>query len=221
MAADASTRAVVLRAKGRHFCAGGNIADFASAVDRLGDLLDQHIPPLHSAIHRLATLGVPVVSALNGPIGGGGIGLALCADVVIAAESLKLRGGYSAIGLTPDAGGSWFLTRRVGAARAKEIFFTNEVLTAQQCLALGIVSQVVPDDALDARAQALARSLAQGARGALARIKTLVDSVSCHTLLEHLQLEHRFMVESGQTPDAREGVTAFAQRRPPVFGAPT
>jgi len=220
VAADPRVRAVLLRAEGRQFCAGGNIADFVAAVAELPQLLDQHIPPLHAAIYQLATLPVPVVSALNGPIGGGGIGLALCADVVIAAESMKLRGGYSAIGLTPDAGGSWFLTQRVGAARAKEIFFTNEVLTAQQCLAAGVVSQVVADDALAARAVALVTALARGARGSLARIKSLVDSAQRDTLHEHLQLEHREMVASAGTADAREGVTAFAQKRPPRFESP-
>ena len=218
VAADRSVRAVLLQARGRQFCAGGNIADFVSGLDDLPGLLDRHIPPLHDAIHRLATLPVPVVSALNGPIGGGGIGLALCADIVIAAESMKLRGGYSAIGLTPDAGGSWFLARRVGAARSKEIFFTNEALTAAQCLAIGAVSQVVPDAELAARANALVDALARGASGSLARIKALVDGAEQRSLREHLAQEHRCMVESGATADAREGVVAFREKRAPRFG---
>ena len=218
VAADASIRAVLLQCSGKQFCAGGNIADFVSAGGDLSGLLDRHIPPLHDAIHQLATLPVPVVAALNGPIGGGGIGLALCADIVIASESMKLRGGYSAIGLTPDAGGSWLLTGRVGAARAKEIFFTNEALSASQCLALGIVSQVVPDADLATRATALVESLARGATVSFARIKTLVDGADQRSLREHLALEHRFMVESGRTADAAEGVAAFGQKRAPVFG---
>lgn len=218
VAADASVRAVLLQGTGKQFCAGGNIADFVSAGGDLSSLLDRHIPPLHEAIHQLATLPVPVVAALNGPVGGGGIGVALCADIVIAAESMKLRGGYSAIGLTPDAGGSWLLTRRVGAARAKEIFFTNEALSAERCLALGIVSQVVPDAELAARATALVESLACGAAGSFARIKTLVDGAGERSLREHLALEHRLMVEVGGTADAAEGVAAFGQKRLPVFG---
>ncbi|MEJ8851131.1 enoyl-CoA hydratase-related protein [Variovorax rhizosphaerae] len=219
VANDASLRAVLLQARGRQFCAGGDIGGFVHARDRLSEMLDQHIPPIHRAIHRLATLPVPVVSALNGPIGGGGIGLALSADIVLAAESMKLRGGYSAIGLTPDVGGSWFLARRVGAARAKEIFFTNTPLSAQQCLQLGVVSQVHPDAELESKAHALVLSLARGATGSLGRIKNLVDGASERSLEEHLALEHRYMVESGATADAAEGVTAFIEKRAPIFGA--
>ena len=215
---DQSLRAVLLQARGRHFCAGGDIGDFVDSIDDLGGLLDIHIPPLHRTMLRLATLPVPVVSALNGPIGGGGIGLALCADIVLAAESMKLRGGYSAIGLTPDVGSSWFLARRAGEARAKEILFTNEPLSAQQCLQFGIVSQVLPEGELEAHATALVTSLARGATGSMARIKALVDGASQRTLAQQLDLEHRYMVESGRTADAIEGVTAFSEKRAPVFG---
>jgi 2-(1,2-epoxy-1,2-dihydrophenyl)acetyl-CoA isomerase len=218
VAEDATVKAVLLQAEGSHFCAGGDIGDFVRARNDIGALLDAHIPALHRAIERLATLPVPVVSALNGPIGGGGIGLALSADIVIAAESMKLRGGYSAIGLTPDAGASWFLTRRVGVARAKEIFFTNEALSAQRCLAWGIVSAVWPDAELGVRAAALVASLARGATGALGRAKRLVDDAPLHSLAEHLDHEHRAMVASGRTADAIEGVTAFTEKRAPVFG---
>lgn len=220
VAQDRSVRAVLLQARGRQFCGGGDITDFANALDELGDLLDRHIPPLHKAIHQLASLPVPVISALNGPIGGGGIGLALCADIAIAAESMKLRGGYSAIGLTPDAGSSWFLTRRIGAARTKEIFFTNEPLSARECLALGIVSRVCPDDQLAQQAFALVASLARGATGSLARIKLLADGAAERSLLEQLNLEHCCMVESGRSAEAIEGVTAFIQKRAPRFTGP-
>ncbi len=220
VAQDKSVRAVLLQARGRQFCGGGNIGDFASTPEQLGDLLERGIPPLHRTIHRLATLPLPVISALNGPIGGGGIGLALCADIVLAAESMKLRGGYSAIGLTPDVGASWFLARRVGAARCKEVFFTNEALSARECLALGIVSKVYPDAELAERALALAASLARGAAGSLARIKLLADGAHSRTLAEQLELEQRFMVESGRSADSAEGVRAFMQKRAPRFTDP-
>ena len=207
LARDPGLRAVLLRARGKVFCGGGDIGDFVQSLDDLAGLLDRHIPPIHRAIHQLATLPVPVVSALNGPIGGGGIGLALCADLVLAAESMKLRGGYTAIGLTPDVGASWFLTRRVGAAKAKELFFTNQALSARECLALGAVSQVWPDEELDARALALVESLGRGATSALARTKLLVDGAAGRSLEQHMALEHRFMVESGKT-----------QKRAPNFG---
>lgn len=213
----AGLRAVLLQAHGPHFCGGGDIGDFVRARGDIGALLDAHIPPLHAAIARLAALPVPMVSAVQGPVGGGGIGLALCADIVLAAESMKLRGGYTAIGLTPDAGASWLLARRAGTARAKEIFLTNQPVSAQRCLEWGIVSAVWPDAELADRAQALVAQLARGATAALGRAKQLVDSAPLHTLAEHLEHEHRAMVASGRTADAVEGVTAFAEKRAPDF----
>lgn len=219
LAADPSLRAVLLQATGRHFCAGGDIEAFWKAGSDLPGLLERGIPPLHDAILTLAMLPVPVVSALNGPVGGGGIGLALCADIVIAAQSMKLRGGYSAIGLTPDFGTSWFLSRLVGPMRAKQILFTNEPLSAQECLALGLVTQVVPDHALPETARRLVASLAASATGSLARIKSLVDGASLRSLREQVDLECRYMVESGGSVDAAEGARAFVEKRAPHFGA--
>ncbi len=218
IAADRSVRAVLLQARGRQFCGGGDIKEFVGCIDDLARKIDANIPPVHRMLHRLATLPVPVVSALNGPIGGAGIGLALSADIVLAAESMKLRGGYSAIGLTPDVGSSWLLARRAGEARAKEIFFTNEVLSARDCLQFGIVSRVVADSELDSSANTLAAALAKGATGALTRIKLLVDGAARRTLEEQLDLEHLHMVEASRSADAIEGVMAFSQKRRAVFG---
>jgi 2-(1,2-epoxy-1,2-dihydrophenyl)acetyl-CoA isomerase len=217
VAGDHSLRAVLLQGTGKHFCAGGDIADFAAAGKDLPPFLDRHIPPLHAAMHTLASLPVPVVSAVNGPIGGGGIGLALCADIVLAAESMKLRGGYSAIGLTPDVGSSWFLTRLVGPMRAKQIFFSNTPLTAHQCLAWGVVSEVYADKGLSTAARTLVENLARGATGALGRIKHLVDGAGQRSIQEQLDLEHRFMVEAGATAHAAEGVAAFVEKRAAKF----
>jgi len=189
-----------------------------NSEDDIASTIDATVSPMHRMVLRLATLPVPVVSALNGPIGGAGIGLALCADVVLAAESMKLRGGYSAVGLTPDVGSSWFLARRAGPARTKEIFMTNEALSARQCHQYGIVSEVLADADLAARAILLVTALACGATGSFARIKGLVDGASGRSLQEQLDLEHRLIIESAQSADAQEGVAAFAEKRIPVFG---
>ncbi|MGH8785004.1 MAG: enoyl-CoA hydratase/isomerase family protein [Cupriavidus necator] len=217
VAADASVRVVVLRAVGRQFCAGGSIDFFVEAGEALPAIIDGLLGPLHAALYKLATLPVPVISSVNGPVGGGGIGLALCADIVLAAESMKLRGGYSAIGLTPDAGSSWFLTRRIGAMRAKQIFFTNTPLSAQQCLEMGIVNEVLPDAELAAATEALAETLSRCATGALRRIKRLVDGAQERSLQAQLEMEHRLMVESAASPDAAEGIAAFLEKRAPRF----
>jgi 2-(1,2-epoxy-1,2-dihydrophenyl)acetyl-CoA isomerase len=216
--ARGAARAVLLRGRGRSFCAGGDIEGFAVDPEARAALLDRMIPPLNQAIATLAGLPVPVVCAINGAVGGGGLGVAFCADIVIAAESMVLRGGYGAIGLTPDVGSSWFLVRAIGAQRAKRVFFCNEKIGARQCLDWGLVTEVVPDDRLEARALELARSLAASATHALGRIKSLADGASGRTLQEQLALEHRAMVESGRDPESDEGVAAFIDRRAPRFG---
>jgi 2-(1,2-epoxy-1,2-dihydrophenyl)acetyl-CoA isomerase len=215
---DAGVRAVVLAAAGKAFCVGGDIAAMMEAGAELPAWIGAMAGALGEAVRGLATLPVPVVSAVQGGVAGGGIGLALCADLVLAGESMRLRGGYTAIGLTPDLGASWFLTRRAGAARAKEIFFQNRALTARECLALGIVDAVHPDALLGAEAEALARRLADGATAALGRAKGLVDGAGARTLEEQLALERDGMVASAGTGDAREGIAAFLEKRSPRFG---
>lgn len=210
-------RAVLVRANGRSFCAGGDIEAFEGGVEARTRVLDTMIPPLNDAIRTLSRLPVPVISALNGAVGGGGIGLAFCADIALAAESMVLRGGYTAIGLSPDIGSSWFVTRIVGTAIAKRIFFCNEKIPAAQCLAWGLVSEVVPDAELRERARAIAQTLAAGATHAIARTKELIDGAPTLPLAEHLQREHRAMVESGTDAESTEGVAAFLERRAPRF----
>lgn len=209
-------RAVLLTGNGKAFCVGGDLGEMRAASD-LSALMEIAIGPLHAAIHRLATLPVPVIAALNGPIGGGGVGLALCADLVLAAESMKLRGGYSAIGLTPDLGSAWFLARRAGDARAKDILFLNRPLGAAECLGLGIVNAVYPDSELKEQARQIARQLAHSATLSLQRIKHLVDGAAPRSLEEHLALERDYMIASARSEDGREGVAAFIEKRDPQF----
>jgi 2-(1,2-epoxy-1,2-dihydrophenyl)acetyl-CoA isomerase len=216
MAKDKSVRTILLTANGKAFCVGGDI-DEMRGTKNLALWMETVIPPLHAMIRTLANLPIPVITALNGPIGGGGVGLALCADLVIASESMKLRGGYSAIGLTPDLGTSSFLTARVGAARAKEILFLNEPLNAAQCLAWGIVNAVYPDADLHAQAWKLARRLAASATLSLGRIKHLVDGAVHRSLEDHLSLEQDYMLSSARSSDGREGIAAFLEKRNPHF----
>ncbi len=217
IAGDASVRAVLLTAEGRQFCAGGDIRAFADASRPLHDILQEVLDPMHEAMKMLTLLPLPVVCAVNGPVGGGGIGLALCGDVVLAADSMKLRGGYSAIGLTPDVGSSWFVTHRAGAAKAKEIFLTNRAFTSAECRDIGLVDQVFPDHDLPHQARKLALQLARGPQQAQARIKALIEAAQDHGLHAHLAMEREAMLDSGATDDAREGISAFIEKRPPEF----
>lgn len=215
--AAAAPKVVLITGNGPRFCAGGDIDEFVAASDRMQALIDEILVPLHPAILRLANLPAPVVTAVNGPLGGAGIGLALCGDIVLAADTVKLRAGYSAIGLSPDAGASWWLSRRVGAAKAKELFLLNDVLSADDCLRLGLFSAVHPADRLAAEAEKIVQRLAAGAAGSQARIKLLCDGAERRDLAEHLALEHQFIVASAGSADAAEGVRAFTEKRAPRF----
>jgi 2-(1,2-epoxy-1,2-dihydrophenyl)acetyl-CoA isomerase len=217
IAINQSLRAVLITAEGKHFCAGGDIKVFAEASRPLPDILQEVLDPIHEAMKMLTLLPLPIVCAINGPVGGGGIGLGLCGDIVLAAESMKLRGGYSAIGLTPDVGSSWFVTRRAGAAKAKAIFLTNRALTAAECREIGLVDEVYPDHELAHHARKLALQLAQGPRHAQSRIKALVESAQHHGLHAHFDHERESMLASGATDDAREGIRAFIEKRAPNF----
>ena len=216
--ASGAARSVLIDAVGERFCAGGDITEFVANADAMHRLIDDILAPLNPALHRLGTLPVPVISAVNGPIGGAGIGLALCADVVLASEAMKLRAGYSAIGLSPDAGAAYYLSRRVGASKAKELFFFNRTLSAAECLQLGIVNTVLPAGELAQTAAQMAAQAAAGAARSLASIKRLCDGAAARDLREHLALEKEFLVACSRTADAREGVRAFAQKRAPKFG---
>lgn len=216
-AAKADVGAILLSARGKQFCAGGDINEFSARREDMDALIRTMLDALHPAIHTLANLPVPVISAVHGPIGGAGISMALCADLVLASSAMKLRGGYSAIGLSPDLGASFYLSRRAGAARAKYILMTNRVLSAETCLSWGIVDEIHAPDALMPAARELAVQLANGATQALGGIKGLCDSAHAHDLRTHLDKERELLVRASQSAESREGIGAFLEKRPPVF----
>lgn len=210
-------RVILLAAEGRIFCAGGDIDEFAAAGPALAELVNDILEPLHPALYRLATAPMPVVSALNGPIGGAGIGLALCADFVLAAQSVKLRTGYAALGLSPDLGASYFLARRVGAVRAQQWLMLSQTISAQDCLTHGVVDALYPEAELTQAAEDLAKRLSQSASTSLASIKTLCAGLPARDLHTHLQLEHQLLTACARNTDSHEGIHAFVERRTPRF----
>ena len=214
---DAAPRVVLVTGRGPIFCAGGDIGEFEANMGGLDRLVDRILTTLHPAICRLSEQPAPVVTALNGAVGGAGVGLALCGDFAFAATSMKLRTGYAALGLSPDLGASYFMTRRVGTMRARQLFFTGESLDSALCLQFGIVDAVFPDGALAPAVESLCGRLAAGAPGSLAAIKQLCAGAVSHGLSEHLDLEKSLLEASARSADAREGIAAFLARRPPVF----
>jgi 2-(1,2-epoxy-1,2-dihydrophenyl)acetyl-CoA isomerase len=215
-AAQPGLSVLLIQAAGKAFCVGGDIGEMQRAADLPG-FLAPAIASLHAAVQKLAALPAPIVTVVQGAVGGGGIGLALCGDFVLAGEAMKLRGGYSAIGLTPDLGASWYLARRAGAAKAKNILFLNDVLDAYACLRAGVVDAVYPDHELVEAGRVLAARLATSATLSLQRIAKLVDGAAGRTLQQQLDLERDYMVASAATADGSEGVRAFTEKRGPVF----
>jgi len=210
-------RAILLTGEGRAFCAGGDIDEFVAAGERLPELVNDLLDQLHPALLRLAASPAPLVVAVNGPAGGAGVGLALCGDFVLAAESMKLRTGYAAIGLSPDAGASYFLSRRVGPVRALQWLMLSEPVDSQRCLASGAVDAVYPDAQLTAASEALVARLAAGASASFAGIKALCGGAPARPIEAHFAMEQRLLRERAGSADAREGVAAFVAKGAPRF----
>jgi 2-(1,2-epoxy-1,2-dihydrophenyl)acetyl-CoA isomerase len=209
-------RAVVLEGAGTRFCGGGDVRAFAGA-DELGSILEEVLSFLHPAVADLAELPAPVVASVQGSAAGAGLALVAGADLVVAAASARFVLAYTAIGLVPDGGSTWYLPRVIGTRRALELALTNRVLSADEACEWGLVSRVVPDDSLASETATLVRSLAAGPTRAFAATKRLLRSSLSMPLESQLTHEATEMVVAGESEDGIEGVAAFAEKRPPTF----
>ena len=214
---DPAVRAVVLTGAGRAFCGGGDVKDFVHNLPRIGVLIKELTTYVHGAVSRLTRSPKPVLVAVNGVAAGGGLSLALSGDLVFAADSARFTMAYSRIGATPDGSSSYFLPRLIGIRRALELYLTNRVLSAAEALEWGLVNRVVRDPDLLGTVTALARELAQGPTQAYGGAKRLFHQSTTESLETQMELEAQAIAASGHTEDFREGVTAFAAKRPPVF----
>ena len=215
---DPDVRCVVITGAGRAFCAGGDVKAFVDNLGRIGQHIKELTTYLHGAISRFCRSDKPVIMAVNGVAAGGGFSLALSGDLVVAAESARFTMAYSKIGATPDGSSSYFLPRLVGVRRALELYFTNRPLTAQEALAWGMVTRVVPDAELRASVDALARELAQGPSKAFGAAKRLLHQSTWESLETQMEAEAQALAACGHTDDFRAGVTAFAEKKPvPTF----
>ncbi len=215
---DRSVRAVLVDARGKLFCGGGDLRAFRDAGDGAGTLLAGMAADLHVAMATFASMDAPVVVAVRGSAGGAGMSLVAAADIVVAGERAKFTMGYTAAGLAPDGGSTFFLSRVVGLRRAMDLVLTNRTLTAAEAEAWGLVTRVVPDAEVDSAASALAASLAAGATGALGAAKRMVIEGASSSLAAALNRETIAISAAAATPDGREGIAAFVDKRPPRFG---
>ena len=217
---DPEVRVIVITGKGRAFCAGLDLQDAASGTGIGGgggaglppelDLRDA--PP--TVLHAVDT---PTICALNGGAAGYGMDLALGCDIRIAGESAKLAAAFTRRGVLPESGGTWILPRLVGWAKASEIIFTGRTLSAPECLELGLVNRIVPDDLLEKETRALADEIAANAPLAVQASKRMMRMGLSEPFDEHVHHVFLQLLPLFRSKDFREGMASFLEKRPPKF----
>jgi 2-(1,2-epoxy-1,2-dihydrophenyl)acetyl-CoA isomerase len=225
LAADRKVRAVVITGAGRAFCAGGDVKGFASANER-GDTsgegfnLEARAYGLRQSadiVRVLHEMPKPTLAVIPGPAAGAGLSIALACDLRIAADDAKLTTAFSKVGLSGDYGGSYFLSHLVGAAKARELYFTADVISGREALALGIVNKAVPSAELEQVAADYARYLAGLPTVAVGYMKRNLNAAETGTLSEVLDLESTHMVRTLMTDDHKGAAVAFVEKARPVF----
>lgn len=216
--ANPNARVLLLTGEGKGFCAGQDLQERKRGPDDpphdLGDSIEQRYAPL---ARRLMELPLPIVCAVNGVAAGAGANLALCCDIVVAKMSARFIQSFVKIGLIPDCGGTWSLTRAIGRARAIGAAMLGEPLGAAQAEAWGLIWRAIPDEIFEAEVEALAGSLARGPTRAYAAIKQSVLAADRQGFSDQLDIERDLQRGLGFTEDYAEGVRAFSEKRPPEF----
>lgn len=214
---DSSCRALMITGAGRGFCAGQDLNDRLAKPGEtivLGGTLEQYYNPL---IRRLRAMPFPVVAAVNGIAAGAGANIALACDIVVASKSASFLQAFAKIGLVPDSGGTWFLPRLVGPARARGLALLADPLPAETAESWGLIWKCVPDGELIGAANELCMRFAVGPTYGLSLIKRALDASETNDLSAQLDLERDFQRSAGSSPDYKEGVSAFMEKRAPKF----
>jgi 2-(1,2-epoxy-1,2-dihydrophenyl)acetyl-CoA isomerase len=214
---DKSCRALILTGAGRGFCAGQDLSDGVFTPGETPDLsvpIQKYYNPL---VRKLRNIPIPVLCAVNGVAAGAGANLAFACDIVIAARSAKFIQAFAKLGLVPDSGGTWFLPRLVGGARARALALLSEPVSAERAESWGMIWKTVEDSELMTEAHAIASYLAVQPTDGLALIKQALDSSETNTLDAQLELERDFQGRAGRSSDFAEGATAFLEKRVPRF----
>jgi 2-(1,2-epoxy-1,2-dihydrophenyl)acetyl-CoA isomerase len=218
LGADPQVAVVVLTGAGRGFCAGGDVKSMAEGSSQLG--LEDAVQRLRGRMEvsrLLHEIPKPTIAMVNGPAAGAGLSMALACDLRIASESARFITAFVNVGFSGDFGGSYFLSKLVGTAKARELYYTGEALDADRALALGIVNRVVPDAELANATMTLATRLARGPNVALGLMKQNFNVAETGNLSELLDLEALHQIKTARTEDHREAARAFVEKRPPVF----
>jgi 2-(1,2-epoxy-1,2-dihydrophenyl)acetyl-CoA isomerase len=222
LAADASVRVVVLTGAGGAFCAGGDVKGFAAGATGGGGEfnMEQRVQGLRSGMELsrwLHEMPKPTLAVIPGPAAGAGLSLALACDLRIAVDTAKFTTAFSKIGLSGDYGGSYFLPYLVGAAKARELYFTADIVSAQEALSIGLVNKVIPAVSFEAEAAAYAQRLANLPTVALGYMKKNLNAAQHGSLHDVLDLEAMHMIRTFMTDDHKGAARAFVEKRPPEF----
>ena len=218
LAADPNVAVVVLTGAGRGFCAGGDVKSMAEGTSQLGvEDAVQRLRGRMEVSRLLHEIPKPTIAMINGPAAGAGLAMALACDLRIAGESARLITAFAKVGFSGDFGGSYFLSKLIGSAKARELYYLGEPLTAAQALALGLLNSAVPDAELPGATAALAQRLARGPGIALGLMKRNFNAAETGTLSELLDLEALHQIRTARTEDHAEAARAFVEKRPPAF----
>lgn len=214
--ADDGLRAVVLTGAGRAFCAGQDLADHAAVDDprAVRNVVERHYNPV---VRQIRALRAPVIAAVNGVAAGAGCSLVLACDIAIAAESAYLSNAFGKVGLIPDAGGSYFLPRMVGQARALGLSLLGDPIDARTAANWGLIWKAVPDADFAAEIEATAGRLAEMPTVALSLTKQAINASGHHSLEQQLAVEAELQAQAAETEDHQEGRAAFLEKRKPRF----
>ena len=220
LARDPDVGVVVMTGAGRAFCSGGDVKAMAEAREAEGDTLESRAQALRERMEVsrwLHEMPQPTIAMVRGAAAGAGLSIALACDLRIAGETARFGTAFARVGYSGDFGGSYFLTQLVGTAKARELYYTADLLDAAQALAIGMVNRIVPDETLEDETLALAARLAAGPRVALRYMKRNMNAAETGTLREVFDLEAWHHARTGMTEDHIEAARAFVDKRPPVF----
>ncbi len=217
VAVDPDIAAVILTGAGRAFCAGGDVKAMAARTDDSMERRAAELRLRHHVILLMRQSPKIIIGAINGPAFGAGLGLALACDLRLAGEGARFGTAFAGVGFSGDFGGSYHVTKLAGPAKARELYLLGEPIDAREAHRLGLVSRVVPDGALAAEAEALAKRFAEGPRLAYAYMKRNLMAAETASLADVLDMEAFHQARTGMTEDHREAREAFVEKRKPVF----
>jgi len=214
---DSSVGAIVLTGAGRAFCAGGDIKTMGKRAEQTYEQRLEGLRAMHQLPALMRMVPKVIIAMINGPATGAGLGLAMSCDLRMAARSARLGTAFLGMGFSGDFGGSWLMTRLVGTAKARELYFLGELIGAEEAERIGLVSRAVDDAMLASETFALARRIADGPRVALGYMKRNLHAAETEPFGPVLEMEAVHQARTGQTEDHKEAVRAFIEKRKPAF----